>query len=121
MFVVEQNCVFLDMDDKDQKSVHILGYDNSDLVGCARILPPGISYEEASIGRVATHPDQRAKGLGMKLMEETLHVLEDTFGKVPVRIGAQLYLQRFYESFGFVREGDEYDEDGIPHIIMLRP
>ena len=84
-------------------------------------MPPGVSYPEASIVRVATHPQVRRTGAGRELMRETMAAAAELYGKVPLRIGAQLYLQRFYEDFGFVRQGAIYDEDGIAHIDMLRP
>ena len=125
VFVVEQNCPYQDADGKDLKSIHIQGHldplspgENS-LIAYARILPAGISYQEISIGRVVTSLKSRRTGAGKMLMEESLKFIKKEFGEVPVRIGAQKYLQKFYEGFGFVREGDEYLEDGIPHIIML--
>lgn len=120
VFVVEQACAFLDMDGKDPKCHHLLGYEGERLAAVSRIVPPGVSYEEASIGRVATHPEVRGSGAGKALMEQSIAAAEALYGKGPLRIGAQLYLERFYESFGFARVGDVYDEDGIDHIIMLR-
>lgn len=121
VFIVEQNCPYQDADGKDPKSWHLAGRDANDkLVVYSRILPQNISYAEVSIGRVVSSPKVRGTGAGRELMKQSLIEIEKLFGKVPVRIGAQLYLQKFYEDFGFVREGDEYDEDGIPHIIMLK-
>ena len=127
VFVVEQNCPYLDADGKDVKAFHVLGYNNNSssgstqqLVATSRLLPSGISYDEVSIGRVATHPSVRMTGVGKELMEYSLKYSEILFGKQPIRIGAQKYLKRFYESFGFVDVGKEYLEDGIPHLIMLR-
>ncbi|XZF13086.1 GNAT family N-acetyltransferase [Chitinophagaceae bacterium MMS25-I14] len=119
VFVVEQNCIFLDMDNKDQKSYHLLGYDNDILVAYTRLVPAGVSYEEMSIGRVVTDPGFRAKGMGKELMQQSIEAIYRLYGKQPVRIGAQLYLKYFYESFGFVQASDTYIEDGIPHIEML--
>ncbi len=119
VFVVEQNCPYQDADGKDIKAFHLWGEQNGKMIAYARILPANTSYKEPSIGRVVTSAEARKTGAGKILMEESLEFIEKEFGKVPVRIGAQSYLQKFYESFGFVREGDEYDEDGIPHIIML--
>jgi ElaA protein len=121
VFVVEQNCPYQDADGKDLKSLHLAGYGAEDkLIAYSRILPQNISYPEVSIGRVVSSPSARGTGIGKELMKQSLLEIGKLFGNVPVRIGAQLYLQKFYESFGFVREGDEYMEDGIPHIIMLR-
>ncbi len=120
VFVVEQNCVFLDMDDKDQQSIHILGYKGDEMVACSRIVPAGKSYNEIAIGRVVTHPDYRANGLGRQLMQQSIACIETTYGHQPIHIGAQLYLKDFYESFGFNTITEVYIEDGIPHIEMLR-
>ena len=121
VFVVEQNCVFLDMDDKDQMCHHLLGYKGDLLVAYTRIVPTGVSYPDyPSIGRVITSPQARGEGLGKILMEESIQRLFSLYGHVPIKIGAQLYLKKFYELLGFVQCGDVYDEDGIPHLPMLR-
>jgi ElaA protein len=120
VFVVEQNCVYLDADDKDQASHHLMGWAEAGLAAYVRLLPPGLSYKEASIGRVVTAAFARGHQAGRVLMTEAIARCEDLFGKGPIRIGAQLYLKRFYESLGFVQEGDVYLEDGIEHIIMVR-
>lgn len=120
VFVVEQNCVFLDMDNKDQHSLHLLGYVNDRLTAYSRLVPAGISYKEPSIGRVCTDAEYRNRGIGKELMNVSIRELGLHFGNMAIRIGAQLYLKRFYESFGFRQIGDEYLEDGIPHIEMLR-
>lgn len=119
VFVVEQNCPYQDADGKDPKSLHVQGIHNGELIAYARIVMPGVSYKEISIGRVVTSPKARKSGAGKALMKQTMEYIRKESGKVPIRIGAQMYLQKFYESFGFAREGDEYLEDGIPHIIML--
>ena len=120
VFVVEQNCVFLDMDDKDQQCYHLLGWQSDLLTAYTRLVPPGISYEQPSIGRVVTSPAARGSGIGKLLIEKSIGETIKLFGNSPIRIGAQLYLKRFYESFGFVQVGDIYDEDGIDHIKMIR-
>ncbi len=127
VFVVEQNCPYQDADGKDQKSLHVQGRlipgpspkGEGSLIAYARIVLPCVSYKEISIGRVVTSKEVRRTGAGKLLMEKTMEYIQKEFGKVPIRIGAQAYLQKFYEEFGFVREGDEYLEDGIPHIILL--
>lgn len=120
VFVVEQHCVYLDADGKDEYSLHVMGWMGDALVACARILPAGVSYEEVSIGRVASSSLVRGKGAGMELMEKTMGYIRDYFGEVPVRISAQSYLQRYYEKFGFRRtEKAEYLEDDIPHVEMI--
>lgn len=120
VFVVEQHCVFLDMDNKDQQCLHLLGYVNDRLAAYSRLVPAGISYEEPSIGRVCTDPEYRSIGLGKELMNVSIKALELHFGTAAIRIGAQLYLKRFYESLGFRQISEEYLEDGIAHIEMIR-
>lgn len=122
VFVVEQNCVFQDADNKDQASWHLSGRDeNGSLLAYCRILPAGLSYPEVSIGRVVSSGLARGKGAGKKLMEKAIFFIRKEFGDCPVKIGAQLYLKRFYEEFGFVQSGDIYLEDGIEHIEMRKP
>ena len=120
VFVVEQNCVFLDMDNKDQQCYHLLGWQEDLLAAYTRLVPPGISYEQPSIGRVVTSPAARGGGIGKLLMKKSIDEIIKLFGKNPIKIGAQLYLKRFYESLGFVQTGDIYDDDGIDHIKMIR-
>lgn len=119
VFVVEQNCVYQDADGKDRMAYHLYGMDDGKLLAYTRLLPPGISYAEASIGRVVVSPGQRNSGLGRQLMEESIKQCVDLFNAQTIRIGAQVYLRAFYQSLGFVQTGDEYMEDGIPHIEML--
>lgn len=122
VFVVEQTCPFQDIDGQDQAAYHLLGYaDNGELAAYARLFGPGISYAQASIGRVVTSPRYRRFGLGRQLLQQAIAQCDTLFGAQPIKIGAQLYLQAFYESFGFVQQGEGYLEDGIPHIYMLRP
>jgi ElaA protein len=120
VFIVEQNCPYLDADGKDLKSYHLLGYLSNELVAYSRIVPPGVSYDEVSIGRVVTSTQHRKMAYGRQLMVESIKQIESLYGPVPIRIGAQQYLRMFYESFGFVQSGEPYLEDGIPHIIMTR-
>jgi ElaA protein len=119
VFGVEQNCVYLDVDNKDQSCYHLMGWINEELAAYTRIVPPAVAYAEASIGRVVTSALHRRSGLGRELMNESIRRLYDLFGKVPVRIGAQVYLLKFYSSLGFIQDGDIYDEDGIDHVQML--
>jgi ElaA protein len=119
VFAVEQNCVYPDMDDKDQQSHHVMAWQQNALVAYSRIIPAGMAYKEASIGRVVTSPLMRGKGLGKELMQQSLQFLFALYGKVPVRIGAQLYLRNFYSELGFKQTSDVYLEDGIEHIEML--
>ena len=120
VFVVEQNCVFLDMDNKDQLSYHLMGWQDDTILAYARIVPPGILYILPSIGRVVTSPAHRNQGLGILLMNKSIEELTRLLGTMPIRIGAQLYLKKFYEGFGFSQTSDLYDEDGIDHIEMTR-
>lgn len=120
VFVVEQNCVFQDADDKDQGSYHLLGSYENKLAAYTRIVPPGLIYEEASIGRVVTSPTVRRSGTGKLLMKESISSVFNLFGKRPIKIGAQLYLKAFYQTFGFEQVSDIYLEDGIEHIYMLK-
>ena len=119
VFVVEQNCAYLDMDGKDYKSFHVLGYKNAKLVACTRLVPAGVSYDrEPSIGRVVTHPSVRKSSYGKLLMEYSILETKKLFNSNVIVIGAQLYLDRFYQNLGFVPEGEMYLEDNIPHTTM---
>lgn len=120
VFVVEQNCVFLDMDDRDLFAHHLQGRINGQLAAVVRILPPGLAYEEPSIGRVVSSPLFRRKGVGIELMKKAIEETISLYGEVAIKIGAQLYLKKFYESFGFVQCSETYLEDDIPHIKMIR-
>jgi ElaA protein len=120
VFVVEQNCVFLDMDNKDQSCHHLSLYQGEELAAYSRIVPAGISYAEVAIGRVISAPAFRGKGLGRKVMEAAIDACEKLYGPVPIRLGAQTYALEFYASLGFQAEGDTYDEDGIEHIEMVK-
>jgi ElaA protein len=138
VFVVEQDCAYLDADGLDAPAIHLLGMTQSgaspaaatpepaiqatasELVAYARILPPGTPYVEPSIGRIVTAPAVRGTGLGIALMEESIARTEALYGPLPIRIMAQTYLDRFYRRFGFMAAGEEFLEDGIPHVEMLR-
>ena len=117
--MVEQNCVYQDADSKDSISFHLSGWDEGKLVAYCRILPPGVSYKEASIGRVVSSPHYRNKGYGKELMNEAIKHTVKEFNCNTIKISAQLYLQKFYEQLGFVQVSDSYLEDNIPHIEML--
>lgn len=118
VFVVEQNCVFQDMDNKDHACYHLM-MRRSDLVAYARLVPAGVCYDEMSIGRVVTKATVRGTGIGKILMEEAIRMCIEKFGQGPIRIGAQCYAENFYRQLGFVPQGDIYDEDGIDHIEMI--
>lgn len=119
VFVVEQNCVFLDLDNKDQYCYHLFGWHDDLLAAYTRLVPAGVSFREISIGRVVTSPKMRKAGAGKILMRKSIDTAYAIFGKNPIRIGAQLYLKQFYESFGFQQSSDIYLEDDIEHIEML--
>lgn len=120
VFVVEQNCVFLDQDNKDQQCHHLLLFSEDQLVGYGRLVPAGLFYLEMAIGRVVTAPSVRGTGLGKTLMALAIQNCRQLYGSGAIRIGAQTYALAFYEGLGFVAEGDVYDEDGIAHIEMVR-
>ncbi|HEY9340732.1 MAG TPA: GNAT family N-acetyltransferase [Hanamia sp.] len=119
VFVVEQHCPYQDCDGKDVYAYHLTAWKNEKLVACTRLLPKGISYENAaSIGRVVTSPSVRRQNLGRQLIKNSIEKIYFLFGKVTITIGAQLYLKSFYESFSFVQKGGVYLEDGIEHVTM---
>ncbi|MFM1829478.1 MAG: hypothetical protein RL624_1719 [Bacteroidota bacterium] len=119
VFVYEQHCYYQDLDDKDQACIHVLGRNEQQkLVAYCRILPPGLTYPTHSIGRVLVISAYRKQQLGRALMQKTLDYILSTYGKVPLTIEAQLYLQAFYESLGFVRTSDVFDDAGIDHVEM---
>lgn len=120
VFIVEQNCVFLDLDNIDLDCFHLLGYYQNKLIAYARIVPGGRVYKEASIGRVVTSLTVRKGGAGKQLMQQSIDKLYNSFGKVPIKIGAQFYLKNFYQSFGFIQISEIYLEDGIEHICMMK-
>lgn len=122
VFIVEQNCPFQDLDDKDFKCYHLMGFDTNSqkVMAYTRIVPAGISYDEASIGRVVTSPLARRKGIGKQLMKNSIELLEELYGGISIKIGAQLYLKKYYESFDFQQIEEVYLEDGIEHILMIR-
>jgi ElaA protein len=120
VFVLEQECLYLDADGKDRKSYHLMGYSDNDLVAYARIVEPGICYKEVSIGRILTSEKARGTGAGKELMIQAITKIEEIYGMVPIRISAQSYLLGFYGKFGWESTGKEYLEDDIPHTEMLR-
>ena len=122
VFVVEQNCVFLDVDGVDPQCWHLLGraQGNGPLLAYCRLVPPGVKYPEPSIGRVITNAAARRTGAGRELMAEAVRRAHELWPGQALRIGAQMYLERFYGDFGFSRCSEPYDEDGIMHIEMLK-
>ena len=121
VFVVEQNCVYQDADNKDQASYHFTGWENDKLIAYTRLLPKGVAYKEyVSVGRVVTSPSERGNGIGRELIKKSIEQLNNLFESVPVKIGAQIYLKKFYSEFGFQQTSDIYLEDDIEHIEMIR-
>ena len=125
VFVVEQDCPYSDLDGKDLRAWHVWkeGEDvakGTAMLACARVLGPGVSYAEPSIGRVSTRRDRRSEGLGKELMQRSIEVCERTWPGQDIRISAQCYLEGWYGELGFAPVGEPYLEDGIPHIQMLR-
>jgi len=118
VFVVEQNCAYQDIDDKDQKSVHIFGIKNDKIVAYTRIFKARDYFENASIGRVLVALNERKYGYGHQIMDFSIQIIQEKFKTNSITISAQLYLKKFYESHGFSQIGEGYLEDGIPHIRM---
>ena len=120
VFVIEQNCIYQDADNKDQSSFHYMGWLKDKLIAYTRLLPPGLVYAEPSIGRVVTSPSARGGGIGKLVMEKSIEQIIKLFGNAPIKIGAQFYLLNFYTSLGFQPSSDIYLEDGIEHIEMVK-
>ncbi|MCF4100627.1 GNAT family N-acetyltransferase [Gillisia sp. M10.2A] len=120
VFVVEQDCVYQDIDNKDKKALHVLGIKNSEVIAYTRCFKPGDYFKEASIGRVVVDAKERKYGYGHDLLKESIDQIEKTFYTTTIKLSAQQYLTKFYESHGFNQVGKGYLEDGIPHIAMLK-
>ncbi|TDO93933.1 ElaA protein [Halanaerobium saccharolyticum] len=119
VFVVEQNCPYQECDNKDQDSFHLFYLDQNKIAAYLRIIPPGISYQEASIGRVLVKKEYRREGLGFKMMEAAVDFIKNNFDSEAVRISAQEYILNFYQKLGFKVVSDRYLEDDIPHYQMI--
>ncbi|OAB80256.1 GNAT family N-acetyltransferase [Cochleicola gelatinilyticus] len=119
IFVVEQDCVYQDIDGKDHKALHIIGYKNKKIVAYTRCFPPGIYFSEAAIGRVVVDASQRKFGYGHEIMKASKEAIKNRFKTEAIKLSAQTYLIKFYEVHGFTTTGTEYLEDGIPHIAMI--
>lgn len=118
VFVVEQNAAYLDPDNKDQKALHLFAYSQTELIAYCRLFKRGDYFEEASIGRVVVARKYRKYGIGHQLLNKGISAVNDNYGEQVITISAQLYLQHFYETHGFLKVSDVYEEDGIPHIRM---
>lgn len=120
VFVVEQNCVYQDLDYKDQKALHVMGWINDKLVAYTRLFGPGDYFEQASIGRVIVSMDQRGHNYGHQIMSASINAITQHYKTDRIDISAQTYLEQFYTAHGFLPSGEEYLEDGIPHIKMIK-
>lgn len=120
VFVVEQDCVYQDIDGKDDKALHIMGFHDGNLVAYTRCFPPGIYFEEAAIGRVVVRKTARNKAFGHDILRASMEAIKENFNTSQIKLSAQTYLVRFYESHGFEQIGKGYLEDGIPHIGMIK-
>lgn len=120
VFVVEQDCVYQDIDGKDEKALHILGLENGILVAYTRIFSPGVYFSEAAIGRVVVKDSSRKNKFGHAIMEASVKAIKEKFNTSKIKLSAQTYLTKFYESHGFTQIGEGYLEDGIPHIPMIK-
>ena len=119
VFVVEQDCIYQDMDNKDHKAIHLLYKEDDELVGYTRIFKAGDYYENPSIGRVVVVKRERGKDLGKKIMFESINYIKENLGAKKIELSAQKYLDKFYRDLGFYVSGEEYLEDGIPHQRMF--
>lgn len=120
VFVVEQDCVYQDIDGKDKGALHVLGKEGAKLVAYTRCFKPGDYFKEAAIGRVIVKEEYRKFGLGHKIMEASVKEIEQRYNTKTIKLSAQQYLTSFYESHGFIQIGEGYLEDGIPHIAMTK-
>ena len=119
VFVVEQDCVYQDIDGKDQKALHVIGYKDIKIVAYTRLFKPGDYFKASSIGRVVVAKDQREFKYGYDIMEASIQAIKTHYNVSEIKISAQCYLKRFYNNLQFIEVGEEYLEDGIPHIGML--
>ncbi|KAA5827462.1 GNAT family N-acetyltransferase [Algibacter amylolyticus] len=120
VFVVEQDCIYQDIDGKDQKSLHVLGVKNDKIVAYTRIFKPGDYFELASIGRVVVAKNEREHMYGYDIMNASAEAIKTYFNETTIKISAQVYLLKFYNNLGFKETGEEYLEDNIPHIAMIK-
>jgi len=120
VFVVEQDCVYQDLDYKDQLALHIIGYKETRIVAYTRVFKPGYYFKEASIGRVLVRKSERKYGYGLEIMKASIETIYKNFGNTAIHISAQKYLTKFYTSLGFKIVGEAYLEDGIPHVGMVK-
>ncbi|MGC6526384.1 MAG: GNAT family N-acetyltransferase [Flavobacteriaceae bacterium] len=120
VFIVEQDCVYQDVDDKDQKALHVLIKKSDEIIGYTRLFWPGDYFKEASIGRVVISKEERHNNYGSQLMKASILAVSEKMKEKKIKISAQTYLKKFYNNLGFLESGKEYLEDGIPHIAMFK-
>ncbi len=120
VFVVEQNCVYQDLDGKDEKALHVLGFKNNKIIAYTRIFKPGFYFIQASIGRVVVAKNERQYKYGYDIMNASIDAIKQYFNTSEIKISAQCYLNIFYTNLGFKKVGEAYLEDGIPHIAMIK-
>ncbi|MDA0317099.1 MAG: GNAT family N-acetyltransferase [Bacteroidetes bacterium] len=120
VFIVEQDCVYQDVDDKDQKALHVLLKKSEDIIGYTRLFWPGDYFKEASIGRVVISKEERHNNYGSQLMKASILAVSEKMKEKKIKISAQTYLKKFYNNLDFLESGKEYLEDGIPHIAMFK-
>lgn len=120
VFVVEQDCVYQDIDGKDNRALHVLGFENEKLVAYTRCFAPGIYFQEAAIGRVVVRESARGKAYAHNILKASIEAVKRRFEVSTIKLSAQTYLTRFYEAHGFEQIGEGYLEDGIPHIAMVK-
>ncbi len=120
VFVVEQDCVYQDIDGKDSKAIHVMGFEGDELVAYTRCFEPGYYFDEAAIGRVIVKYKYRKYGFGHDIMKASINQIKNQYRTNNIKLSAQQYLIRFYETHGFIQSGEGYLEDGIPHIAMIK-
>lgn len=120
VFVVEQDCVYQDLDDKDKKALHVMGWYDNTIVAYTRIFDVKLYFNEASIGRVVVDKKYRSKGFGIDIMIASINAIKNHFSQIQIKISAQTYLIKFYNNLGFKEQGKPYLEDGIPHTAMIK-
>ena len=120
VFIVEQECVYQDVDDKDQKALHVILKKSEEIIGYTRLFWPGDYFKEASIGRVVISKKERHNNYGSELIKASILAISEKMKEKKIKISAQTYLKNFYNNLGFLESGKEYLEDGIPHIVMFK-
>ena len=120
VFVVEQDCVYQDLDDKDKKALHVIGWINNTIVAYTRVFDINLYFDEASIGRVVVNHKYRSKGFGKDIMEASINTIKSHYDQTKIKISAQIYLIKFYNELGFKEHGKPYLEDGISHTVMIK-